>query len=240
MNVIIALVVVTIAICITGIVTTTLSDVTPGSPAYEAGLRAGDTITAVNGSPTKEWSDVVTGIDSYEPGGKALEVTYERDGKEAEAEIVPEYNEERQAYLIGITAGTTKNFFKCAARGPAATWELNKAMLKGFAMLFSGKIGRNDVAGPVGLVKVVDTAAGYGLTSYLTLLALVSLNLALFNILPIPGLDGGKIFFILLKIISGGRITDDMEYKATVAGMAILLMLFVLITVNDVMNLFGN
>lgn len=240
MNVIIALVVVTIAICITGIVTTTLSDVTPGSPAYEAGLRAGDTITAVNGSPTKEWSDVVTGIDSYEPGGEALEVTYERDGKEAEVEIVPEYNEERQAYLIGITAGTTKNFFKCAARGPAATWELNKAMLKGFAMLFSGKIGRNDVAGPVGLVKVVDTAAGYGLTSYLTLLALVSLNLALFNILPIPGLDGGKIFFILLKIISGGRITDDMEYKATVAGMAILLMLFVLITVNDVMNLFGN
>jgi regulator of sigma E protease len=71
------------------------------------------------------------------------------------------------------------------------------------------------------------------------LLALVSLNLALFNLLPIPGLDGGKIFFIFLKIISGGRINDDMEYKATIAGMVILLTLFVLITMNDVRNLFG-
>jgi len=67
----------------------------------------------------------------------------------------------------------------------------------------------------------------------------VSLNLALFNVLPIPGLDGGKIFFILLKIISGGRINDDMEYKATVAGMILLLSLFILITINDVRNLFG-
>ena len=71
------------------------------------------------------------------------------------------------------------------------------------------------------------------------LLAIVSLNLAIFNLIPIPGLDGGKIFFILLKIISGGRINDDMEYKATVIGMAVLLTLFALITINDVMNLFG-
>ena len=71
------------------------------------------------------------------------------------------------------------------------------------------------------------------------LLAIVSLNLAIFNLIPIPGLDGGKIFFILLKIISGGRINDDMEYKATVIGMAVLLTFFLLVTVNDVMNLFG-
>jgi membrane-associated protease RseP (regulator of RpoE activity) len=71
------------------------------------------------------------------------------------------------------------------------------------------------------------------------LLAIVSLNLAIFNLIPIPGLDGGKIFFILLKIISGGRINDEMEYKATVVGMIVLLTLFALITFNDVMNLFG-
>ena len=98
---------------------------------------------------------------------------------------------------------------------------------------------RDEIAGPVGLVKVVDAASGYGLGSYLMLLAIVSLNLAIFNLIPIPGLDGGKIFFILLKIISGGRINDDMEYKATVIGMAVLLTLFALITINDVMNLFG-
>jgi regulator of sigma E protease len=106
-------------------------------------------------------------------------------------------------------------------------------------MLFTGKVGRNDVSGPVGLVKIVGAASDYGIGSYLMLLAIVSLNLAIFNLIPIPGLDGGKIFFILLKIISGGRINDDMEYKATVIGMAVLLTLFALITVNDVMNLFG-
>ena len=98
----------------------------------------------------------------------------------------------------------------------------------------------DEVSGPVGLVKVVDSVASYGIAPYLMLLALVSLNLALFNVLPIPGLDGGKLFFILLKIISGGRINDDMEYKATLVGMAILITLFVLITINDVMNIFGK
>ena len=106
-------------------------------------------------------------------------------------------------------------------------------------MLFSGKLTANDVAGPVGLVRVVDQAASYGIAPYLTLLALVSLNLAIFNIIPIPGLDGGKIFFILLKVISGGKIDDEMEYKATLVGMALILALFVFITFNDIKNLFG-
>ena len=153
--------------------------------------------------------------------------------------MAPEYNEERKAYMLGITAGGTHNFFKTAIHGPAATWELNKAMLQGFRMLFSGQLHKDDVAGPVGLVRVVDQASDYGVVPYLMLLALVSLNLAFFNLLPIPGLDGGKIFFIILKVISGGRITDDMEYKATIAGIILLITLAVLITFNDVRNIFG-
>ena len=148
-------------------------------------------------------------------------------------------SEEYGTYMVGIVAGTTKDFWTCARLGPATTWELNKSLIEGFKMLFTGHVKRDEIAGPVGLVKVVDAASGYGLGSYLMLLAIVSLNLAIFNLIPIPGLDGGKIFFILLKIISGGRINDDMEYKATVIGMAVLLTLFALITINDVMNLFG-
>ena len=161
-------------------------------------------------------------------------------GETGTASVIPEYNEEAKSYMIGITAGVTKNFFRCASYGPATTWQLGVAMLEGFRSLFTGGVSMDEVAGPVGLVKVVDSVSDYGIAPYLMLLALVSLNLALFNVLPIPGLDGGKIFFILLKIISGGRINDDMEYKATVVGMAVLLMLFVLITVNDVMNIFGK
>jgi regulator of sigma E protease len=239
MNVIIAVIAVTIALCLTGVVTNSLASVVPDSPAAAAGLKAGDTITAINGAETDTWEKVTLAIDGYKEGDDPLEITYLRDGRETTVEVTPEISEETKDYMIGITAGVTKNIWQCMKMGPRTTWELNKAMLSGFAMLFSGQLHKDDVAGPVGLVKIVDTAADYGVAPYLTLLALVSLNLALFNLLPIPGLDGGKIFFIILKVISGGRITDDMEYKATVVGMIILLTLFMLITFNDVMNLFG-
>ncbi|MBR0468885.1 MAG: RIP metalloprotease RseP [Mogibacterium sp.] len=238
MNVIIAVVAVTIALCVSGVVTNSIASVADGSPAQAAGLQAGDTIVEINGTKTNTWEKVVEGISSYKEGG-TLEITYERDGETGTASVVPEMNEETGSYMIGITADVTNDFWKCARYGPVTTWELNKAMLQGFRSLFTGGVKMDDVAGPVGLVKVVDTVTDYGIAPYLMLLALVSLNLALFNVLPIPGLDGGKIFFILLKIISGGRINDDMEYKATVAGMILLLSLFILITINDVRNLFG-
>ena len=238
MNVIIAVLAVTISLCLTGVVTNSIESVVPGSPAEAAGLQAGDTIVAINGEKTGTWDKVVEGISSYKEG-ETLEITYRRGKETGNASVTPEYSDDTGGYIIGITAGTTKNFWTCVRLGPVTTWELNKSLIEGFKMIFTGRVGRNDIAGPVGLVKIVDTAADYGIAPYLMLLAIVSLNLAIFNLIPIPGLDGGKIFFILLKIISGGRINDDMEYKATVIGMVVLLTLFVLITLNDVMNLFG-
>ena len=238
MNIIIAVLAVTISLCIAGVVTNSLDSVVPGSPADKAGLQAGDKIIAINGENTGTWEKVVEGISSSEEGA-TLEVTYKRGNETGKVSVTPEYSEETGNYMIGIVAGTTKDFLTCVRLAPVTTWELNKSLIESFKLLFTGHVSRNDIAGPVGLVKIVDTAADYGIAPYLMLLAIVSLNLAIFNLIPIPGLDGGKIFFILLKIISGGRINDDMEYKATVIGMIVLLTLFALITLNDVMNLFG-
>lgn len=238
MNVIIALLAVTISLCISGVVTNTLGAVVAGSPAEAAGLMEGDTITAINGVKTVTWDSVVEGINSWKEG-ETLEVTYQRESGSGTVTVVPEYNDESKSYMIGIQAGYTKDFGTILKLAPSTTWNLFTAIIDSFKMLITGGVSKDDIAGPVGLVKIVDTAADYGIAPYLMLLALVSLNLALFNLLPIPGLDGGKIFFILLKIISGGRINDDMEYKATVAGMVLLLTFFILVTVNDVMNLFG-
>lgn len=238
MNVIIALLAVTISLCISGVVTNTLGAVVAGSPAEAAGLMEGDTITAINGVKTDTWDSVVEGINSWKEG-ETLEVTYQRESGSGTVTVVPEYNDESKSYMIGIQAGYTKDFGTILKLAPSTTWNLFTAIIDSFKMLITGGVSKDDIAGPVGLVKIVDTAADYGIAPYLMLLALVSLNLALFNLLPIPGLDGGKIFFILLKIITGGRINDDMEYKATVAGMVLLLTFFILVTVNDVMNLFG-
>ena len=237
MNIIIAILAMTLAYAISGIPSNTLSAVTPDSPAAEAGLQAGDTIIEIDGIKIRDWNSVVTAVDGYHEGDK-MEIVYRRDGKTQEVFLTPDYDEENQRYMVGVVAGTTRNPLMCIKSGFTSTWEMNRMMLMTFQSMIRKGVKSDDVAGPVGLVRVVGQASSYGIASYLMLLALVSLNLAIFNIIPIPGLDGGKIFFILLKLISGGRITDDMEYKATVAGMALLLALFVLVTYNDIMNIF--
>jgi regulator of sigma E protease len=238
MNVLIAILAVTLAYFIAGVPSTTLGSITPDSPAAAAGLKAGDRIVAVDGIETNSWNDVVNAIDGYHEGDR-LDIEYRRDGKKMEAFITPVFDEETQRYMVGIVAGMSRNPVTCITEGIRSTWEMNKLMLGAFQSMIKGGVSKGDVSGPIGLVKVVDQTASYGFTSYLMLLALVSLNLAFFNLLPIPGLDGGKIFFILLKIISLGRINDDMEYKATIVGMAILLALFVFVTYNDIMNIVG-
>ena len=237
MNVIIAILAITLAYSISGVPSNTLGSVTPGSPAEAAGIQAGDKIVEIDGTAIRSWNDVITTIDGYHEGDK-MEIVYRRDGKTQEVFLTPEFDEENQRYMVGIVAGSTRNPLMCIKSGFTSTWEMNKMMLMTFQSMIRKGVNSDDVAGPVGLVRVVGQASSYGIASYLMLLALVSLNLAIFNIIPIPGLDGGKIFFILLKLISGGRITDDMEYKATVAGMALLLALFVLVTYNDIMNIF--
>ena len=238
MNVIIAILAITISYAVAGIPSNTLGSVTPDSPAAAAGIRAGDKILSIDGTETRTWNDVVTAIDGYHKGDR-MEIVFRRDGETQTAFLTPAYDEKEQRYMVGIVAGVTRNPVQCLTGGVRTTWEINKMMLGAFQSMIRNGIHKDDVSGPVGLVRVVNQSASYGFTSYMMLLALVSLNLAFFNIIPIPGLDGGKIFFILLKLISGGRINDDMEYKATIVGMALLLALFVFVTYNDIMNIVG-
>jgi regulator of sigma E protease len=238
MNVLIAILAITISYAVAGMPSNTLGSVTPDSPAEAAGIRAGDKIIMVDGTETRTWNEVVAAIDEYHKGDK-MEIVYRRDGKTQTAFLTPAYDEKEQRFMVGIVAGVTRNPAQCLSGGIKTTWEINKMMIGAFQSMIKNGIGKDDVSGPVGLVRVVNQSASYGFTSYMMLLALVSLNLAFFNIIPIPGLDGGKIFFILLKLISGGRINDDMEYKATVVGMALLIALFVFVTYNDIMNIVG-
>ena len=157
-----------------------------------------------------------------------------------EADITPEYLDDEQRYVVGIVSAYKRSFGKSITeRSQAYMVRYALRLPSAIKGMITNGVNADDMAGPVGLVRVVDRTTSYGATSYLMLLVLVSLNLAFFNLLPIPGLDGGKIFFIFLKVISGGRITDDMEYKATVAGMMLLIAFAVLITFNDIKNIFG-
>lgn len=239
MNVLIAILAVTIMVCITGVDTNTVDIVKNGSPAAQSELESGDTIVSVNGETMESWNALTNTIRSYKEGDEPLLIAYERDGEMYETSIMPEYDSSQGYYMIGISTKPDKSLGKCIVRGPAMTWELNKTLFKGIYMLLKGQASAKDVAGPIGLVKVVDESTTYGISGYLLLLAFVSLNLALFNLIPIPGLDGGKIFFIFLKWCSRGKITDEMEYKATLVGTLLLLVMIVVVTINDLNNLFS-
>ena len=238
MNVLIAILVSIIAVGITGFPSNTLESVTENSPAAEAGIAAGDKIIEIDGTATKEWSDVISAIDGNKDGS-AMHFVIERDGRTMEMDIVPEYLEDEQRYVVGIVSKYHRSFGKSITGGVRLMGEVSLAFIDAIKTMLTNGVKADDMAGPVGLVRVVNQTTSYGVVSYLMLLVLVSLNLAFFNLLPIPGLDGGKIFFILLKVISGGRITDDMEYKATVAGMILLIAFAILITFNDIRNIFG-
>lgn len=237
MNVIIAFVVCIIAVQISGVPISTLDSVVKDSPAAIAGMQGDDKIVKVDGVETKEWTDVIEQIDAYEKGN-VMEVTVNRDGTVMDFELVPEYDKDRQGYVIGIVATVTKNPVLAIKYGAETTVNLIHEMFNAFEMIFAKGISKDDVSGPVGLVKIVGEASSAGITSYLILLALVSLNLALINLIPIPGLDGGKLLFVILKWITRGKISDEMETKASIIGLLLLLSLFVFITINDVKNLF--
>lgn len=239
MNVLIALLVCIITVQVSGVPVNTLGKVEPNSPAASVGLMAGDRIVSVNGTATNRWEETTEIISAYDRKGEVMKIVVNRDGREMSKEVVPVYNDETGRYMIGITAAVSRNPIRCLRYGAEMTWNLNKALFKSFGMIFRGEFNRKDVSGPVGLVKVVDETASYGAQSYLMLLALVSLNLAVLNLLPIPALDGGKILFVLLKLISRGRITDDMETQATMIGFALLLLLIGVITMNDIRNILG-
>lgn len=239
MNILIAILAVTIMVCITGIDTNTVDVIKAGSPAEASELQTGDTIVAVNGEDMSSWNELTNTIRSYKDGDEPLVMTYERDGKRYETSITPEFDKTQGVYMIGVSTKPDKNIVHCIAKGPATTWDLSKTLFRGIYMLIAGQASPKDVAGPIGLVKVVDESQDYGVSGYLLLLAFVSLNLAFFNLIPIPGLDGGKIFFIFLRWISRGKITDEIEYKATVVGILFLFIMIFVVTINDLNNLFG-
>ncbi|MBQ0040601.1 MAG: RIP metalloprotease RseP [Clostridiales bacterium] len=240
MNVLIALLICIIIAEMTGVAVNTIETVDAGKPAAVAGLEAGDKIVEVDGTKTPQWTDVIDAFQAYNPEKNAdMDIIVERGNETLNLTMVPEYNKKLGRYAVGITAETSHSPLKCIPEGAALTYRLNNLMFQSFRMLFTGKASADDVSGPVGLVKVVNQTASQGWQSYLLLLALVSLNLAFINMLPIPALDGGKILFVIIKELSRGRVTDEMETRATMVGITLLLMLIAVVTVNDIANLIG-
>lgn len=234
MNVLIAILVLSILIGKNGVPTTTIAEVTANGPAYEVGIKGGDRIISIDNVQIEEWKDINEMVGKQE---ESLTISVERDNKLIDYDVIPvKYKDGRM--ILGITSQVTKNPFICIKEGGRATWNLTKGMYDALGQLFTAKASPKDLAGPIGIISLVNDTKNNGLSYFGYLTALISINLAIVNMLPFPALDGGRILFVIIRKVTGKMISDDLEGKIHMIGMALLLALMLFATWNDITRLF--
>lgn len=201
-------------------------------------LQKGDLITTVNNNKIVVWADVSKAI----PQDKVSEVSImvKRDNKNLSFKVKTRYDEKLKRALVGI--GNDYKFKKYSVgetfnAGLRQYKDLFFVVGKGFKMLFSGQVKPKEITGPIGMVKVVKKFSMEGPIYLIWLTALLSINIGMFNLLPFPALDGGRIIFVIMELI-GIKANKKMEENLHRVGIIMLLILFVLITGNDIINLF--
>lgn len=214
-----------------GTPTTTVGELTTDGPAKAAGLKVGDQIVRIDDTEINEWTDITTAIGE---GEEAVTLKVIRDGEEITIES--KTTEEDGRLIIGILPERDHGIFLGIKNGVKSTWEMTVMMVDTFRMLFSGEVSVKELSGPVGIVYMVNDTAKMGIMYLFYLTALISLNLAIVNMLPLPALDGGRLILIIIRKITGKAITDEMEGKIHFIGIMLLFALMIYVTWNDIIR----
>lgn len=210
--------------------------VIPNQPAAVVGIKSGDKIVKINNSKVSTWEDFVTGV--YMANGSSLNITYERNGELKDVKVTPVKDPEENRYMIGIEGTPVENptIGQSISYGFVETNSLIKQTFGFFKTLFKGKASMNDVGGPLTIIKVSGAAAKAGIVSLLAFSAYISIQLAIFNIIPFPALDGGYIMLFLFEIITGKKLDDNKIGMLNYVGFAVLMALMVLVTIKDILH----
>ena len=237
MNVVCAFLILAILVMYLGFTTTVIGGVTEGSAAEAAGLMAGDRITYIDGEELKSWDQLSTSIQ--QKNGADMEITLMRGGEEKTVTVTPVYDEETERYVIGTYCKISHNPLKAIKSAFIGTGRLFGIMFDSLKMLLTGGASLEEVSGPVGIVQMVGETSSQGLWSYGFLMALICVNLAVINMLPLPALDGGRILIVLFGWITGKAVSPKVEGVIHAVGLILLLGLAVLVTFNDIGKLAG-
>lgn len=224
-----------------------IQNIMEGYPAKEAGLMKGDTILKVNNEKIHLYRQV--SLISALNRGETLTITYERNNEVYETKVIPEYDEEGERYYIGIQGAGEVIECKGADLFRYGWYEVEywfSYTFKCLKMLFTGQLKADNLAGPVGMTQQIgetyEAVKPYGFSSVLFTMmeyaVLVSVNLGVLNLLPIPALDGGRLLFMLIEVVRGKPIPPDKEGIVHLVGFALLFLLMVFVMYNDIMRLF--
>ena len=242
----------------------TIAKITPNSPADKIGLKVNDELIKINGQPLTEAEKLP--VITKQSSGKKVRVEYRRDGKESSVDV--QLNDEKSAKgsgYLGVIPGQAEKMYStwsAPIMGVATTGQLSYETVKGVGVLLvktvHGSIGQifgsaeskesaradlasvgQSVAGPIGILGVLfPSVVNSGVTQIIFVAALISLTLAVMNILPIPALDGGRWFTMTIFRLFKKDLTKEREENIQATGMLILLILTILVTISDVGKLF--
>lgn len=220
---------------------TIVTSVVEDSAASQAGLEVNDEIIGVIDSNGNEVT--VDDYDDLSPyiDGSAITLIVDRDGSVLNIEITPQYSDSEQRYMMGITtpSGTwiQANVITSVKGSVTMLVNLTGQIFDALVGMFTGD-GLSNVSGVVGVYQATDQVVDMGIVYVFMFIAMFSLNLGIFNLLPIPALDGGRALILLIELIVGHPLNKKIENGIIVASFALLMLLTVVITLKDIINLF--
>jgi regulator of sigma E protease len=214
--------------------------VAKGSPAEAMGIRPGDRVLSVEGRTVATLEEAKAAID--EKRGSEIAVGIDRFGEPLVLHGTPRKETPENEGALGVsfaeTAVISYPWYEAPIRGAQATYDTTMAILSALGgivkNIFVGEKAGVDVAGPVGIVVMTKQMSDLGIPYLLQFAAILSINLGIFNILPFPGLDGGRILFILIEKLKGSPVKETVEQWSHTVGFLLLLLLMVLVTIKDV------
>jgi regulator of sigma E protease len=227
-----------------------VDSVVPGRPAARAGMQKGDTVVAVNGSPVQQWYDMVEVVQGS--AGRNLSMTVSRQGDRVHLSLRPYLDSTpgpdgkvRPVGRIGVTVSAESvsqqlGLGEAIAAGGAATVRASTQILRTVRGLFSGRISGRAVGGPILIGQMAGESARLGLDTFLGFMALISINLAILNLLPVPVLDGGQFLFLLAEAAIRRPLPLKLRERLTTVGLVLIILLMGLAFSNDFRRLFGG
>ncbi len=230
-----------------GVDTPVISGVMEGYSAEKAGMQAGDEIVEMNGKNIHFYREVSMYTFFHE--GENIDVVYERDGERYNALLEPMFDEESGRYLMGITSNSVREKGGILSNLKYSVYEVKYQIwytMESLKMLVSGQVGVNDLSGPVGIVKTIgDTYDAsisdgyfYVFINMLNFAILLTANLGVMNLLPLPALDGGRLVFLIIEAIRRKKIDPEKEGMVHFVGIVLLMGLMVFVMFNDIRKLF--
>ncbi len=225
-----------------------IGDVTEGSPAQQAGLQKNDQVLEINGLAIKSWEEMAEIITGSK--GKSLDLTVRRGESTFAAKVIPKqisakniFGEEIKRYVIGIkSSGDTfvrdLNPFQALSESIIQTWKISKLVVISIVKIIQGTVSVKNIGGPIMIAEMAGQQAREGAVNFIFFIALLSVNLGVLNILPIPVLDGGHLIFFFIEAATGHPVSIRVREIAQQAGIFILILLMIFVFYNDIARIF--